>query len=364
MTLDPFDDASPPDLFNHEIWETEHPMPFESVTKIQASTKLMIWNANSFRKRWEVGAMQRLLRDTGPDTLLITELRTNTRAMLERLDVRATLLALGYRYCYWHWCRDESKGGFGYAGSALLSKIKPDHVSFGFDGDVKDEEGRVITATFSSFTFIGVYSPCSAPGLPTPRRVTFDTALTSHITSRQDLGQHIIFAGDMNVAPTTEDVRLDPTVEQETHSSCKPHERETFRQWTSPPIGLVDVYREFNHTPSSDDHTWHRSLAHFHRKLGMRIDHFLVSPELIGARTCKPNDPHIIDCNIVKNKYTSDHFPVVLELSTPQPTAPASTTIPQPTASSRTTSPPPEPTGCHEVCTCGSLMDYGNQSGE
>ncbi|KAJ1373738.1 hypothetical protein KIN20_036233 [Parelaphostrongylus tenuis] len=54
-----------------------------------------------------------------------------------------------------------SKEKKGYAGVALLSKIKPLQVWKGVGDDLFDNEGRLIIAEFSRFYFIGAYVPNS-----------------------------------------------------------------------------------------------------------------------------------------------------------------------------------------------------------
>ena len=54
----------------------------------------------------------------------------------------------------------------GYAGTAMLSRIKPDKVVFGIPRcrtkDIKsDKEGRVITAYFDNLAIVNVYTPNS-----------------------------------------------------------------------------------------------------------------------------------------------------------------------------------------------------------
>jgi exonuclease III len=106
-------------------------------------------------------------------------------AHIDRIaEVKAFLLAQGYRYSYWHWCTSAARGGYGYAGSAVFCRIKPSSVSFGLGSSTAlDEEGRIITAVFDDTTVDCYHSPCSVWGpAPDGRRTEFDKSLSERLT--------------------------------------------------------------------------------------------------------------------------------------------------------------------------------------
>jgi exodeoxyribonuclease III len=74
-------------------------------------------------------------------------------------------------------------------------------------------------------------------------------------------------------------------------------------------LGLVDAFRLFEQPERS--YTWwdYRMMA-FRRKMGLRIDHVLLSPEL--ARSCVACS---IDVAPRRLERPSDHAPVICELA-------------------------------------------------
>jgi exodeoxyribonuclease-3 len=47
----------------------------------------------------------------------------------------------------------------GYSGTAIISKLVPQKVAFGIGLPGHDDEGRVVTATFSDVVVVNVYTP-------------------------------------------------------------------------------------------------------------------------------------------------------------------------------------------------------------
>ena len=88
---------------------------------------------------------------------------------------------------------------------------------------------------------------------------------------------------------------------------CSTPERQLWQSLIE--LGLHDSFRIFNQ--QSGQYTWwdYRNFA-FRRKIGLRIDHILISEQLI---------PEAIACEIDvvprKNERPSDHAPVILHLN-------------------------------------------------
>src|SRR5206468_4750436 len=85
----------------------------------------------------------------------------------------------------------------------------------------------------------------------------------------------IVLGGDLNVAPTPADVWDEAAVHGGTHVSEL--ERAAFRallDW-----GLVDAYRS-RRSEAGRFSWWDYRAGNFHKNLGMRIDHLLVTPQV------------------------------------------------------------------------------------
>src|SRR4029079_4029962 len=120
--------------------------------------------------------------------------------------------------------------------------------------------------------------------------------------------------GDLNVAPTEADVWDEAAVHGGTHVS-EP-ERAAFRALLG--LGLVDAYRAV-HAERGRFSWWDYRAGMFHKNLGMRIDHLLVS-QAVAAR--------IVDAEIDRDArkgppVPSDHAPLLIDLDEPGRPVPA-----------------------------------------
>jgi exodeoxyribonuclease-3 len=110
--------------------------------------------------------------------------------------------------------------------------------------------------------------------------------------------------GDMNIAPTDEDV-FDPEA-YAGHTHVTEPERAALTELNS--IGLRDVVRD--RWPSERIFTyWDYRAGMFHRDLGMRIDLILAGAP-VAHRVCAA----WIDRQARKGKGPSDHAPVIVDL--------------------------------------------------
>jgi exodeoxyribonuclease III len=123
-----------------------------------------------------------------------------------------------------------------------------------------------------------------------------------------DPDEPLVVGGDFNLAPTDDDVWDPAAVHGGTHVS-EP-ERAAFRallDW-----GLIDAYRLMRDEPGRFT-WWDYRAGNFHKNLGMRIDHLLVT---------RPVAERIVWAEIdrVARKgppIPSDHAPLVVDLDTP-----------------------------------------------
>jgi exodeoxyribonuclease III len=93
-----------------------------------------------------------------------------------------------------------SNGKKGYAGTAILSKIKPLAVTYGMEPKDLDEEGRVITLEFKQVYLVASYVVNAGEGL---KRLDFkqkwDQATLQYI-KKLDKIKPVIWCGDLNVS--------------------------------------------------------------------------------------------------------------------------------------------------------------------
>ena len=124
-----------------------------------------------------------------------------------------------------------------------------------------------------------------------------------------DPGERLILGGDLNVAPTDDDVWAAARAHGGTHVS-EP-ERAAFRSLLD--WGLRDSFRALQPDARGRFTWWDYRAGNFHKNFGMRIDHLLPT-ESMTKRVVAVE----IDREARKGKpIPSDHAPVVLDLDAP-----------------------------------------------
>jgi exodeoxyribonuclease-3 len=124
---------------------------------------------------------------------------------------------------------------------------------------------------------------------------------------KADLAAHprIAVLGDYNVAPEDRDVH-DPDAWRGQVLVSDP-ERAAFARLVQ--LGFADAFRLFEQ-PEKSYSWWDYRMAAFRRNMGLRIDHVLLSSELVPrCRACS------IDVEPRKRERPSDHAPVICELA-------------------------------------------------
>lgn len=258
--------------------------------------KIATWNVNSVRQRTE--HLLRYLREVAPDVLCLQELKC-VDAAFPSMEVEA----LGYNVAV--------HGQKGFNGVALLSKA-PIEVARGLAGDPDDEQARYIEAIVpddagSIVRVASIYVPNGNP--PQTDKYTYKLAfmdrLIAHAKTLLALEEAFVLAGDYNVIPTPRDC-ADPAA-WAGDALFLPETRARFRTLLN--LGLTDALRTT--TDEAGLYTfWDYQAAAWQRNNGIRIDHFLLSPQAADRLT-----EVVIDRERRGDDKPSDHVPVRIELS-------------------------------------------------
>jgi exodeoxyribonuclease-3 len=279
--------------------------------------RIATWNVNSLKARQE--AVERWLERAAPDILLLQE----TKLTDGDAPVMAFAMA-GYQLIH------HGEGRWNGVAIAAREGLAAGDVITNFgDGPVRDsgpggagaeivgeddfnpfDEARMLAATVDGMRIVSLYAPNGRiVGSPFyAGKLAWFERLARWIRESGAAAGPLVLGGDLNVAPTDEDVWDAAAVHGGTHVS-EP-EREAFRALLA--TGLVDGYRRV-HDETGRFSWWDYRAGMFHKNLGMRIDHLLVSPtvadRIVGAE---------IDRDARKGPpIPSDHAPLLIDLDEP-----------------------------------------------
>jgi exodeoxyribonuclease III len=249
--------------------------------------KLISWNVNGLRACVNKGFLDYFQR-VDADIFCVQEIKLQEGQI--KLDLP------GY-YQYWNYA--ERKG---YSGTAVFTKIEPIHVSYGFEDNESESEGRIITAEFENFYLVNVYTPNSQRSLARlPYRLAWEDRIRDYLI-QLDQTKPVIYCGDLNVAH--QEIDLKNAKSNVGNSGFTDEEREKMTQLLN--SGFVDTFR-YLYPNQTDAYTWWSYMNKVReRNIGWRIDYFIVSDRLREK---------LVDADIHSQVFGSDHCPVMLEMN-------------------------------------------------
>jgi exodeoxyribonuclease-3 len=254
--------------------------------------KIATYNVNGVNGRLPV--LLRWLDQTAPDVVCLQELK----APQEKFPEQAILDA-GY-HAIWH-------GQKSWNGVAILSRsgdIK--ETRRGLSGDPEDLHSRYIEAFVDGIVVGCLYLPNGnpAPGPKLEYKLKWMERFKAHSVELLKLDLPVVLAGDYNVIPTELDVyKPERWIED---ALFRPEVRSAFNDIVS--LGWTDALRKIY--PDEVIYTFFDYFRNaYGRNAGLRIDHFLLNPEL---------DKRLITAGVNHDvrgwEKSSDHCPVWIEL--------------------------------------------------
>ena len=252
--------------------------------------KLATWNVNSLKVRLpQVLAWADKQR---PDVLCLQETKLED-ANFPRTQIEAA----GYQPLF--------SGQKTYNGVAILSR------EAGTDGltaipEFPDEQKRVLAATIAGLRIVCLYVPNgeSVASEKYQYKLRWLAAVRDWLAVELSRNARLAVLGDFNIAPEARDVH-DPQL-WEGRVLFSEAERAALRQLAD--VGLTDSFRLFEQ-PAGAFTWWDYRMNGFRRKMGLRIDHILLSEPL--AKQCTSCT---IDVEPRCAERPSDHAPVIAEL--------------------------------------------------
>ena len=255
--------------------------------------RIATWNVNSVKQR--VPRLLPWLDERQPDVVCLQETKLADEAFTELLGTE--LADRGYEVA--------AHGEPAWNGVAILSRAGLDDVVAGIaDGPgFPHQEARAVAATCGGIRVISVYVPNGR--VPDSEHYQYKLAWLAALKQVIATGPDAtIVLGDMNIAPTDDDVFDPDAYIGQTHVTGP--EREALAELQA--LGLRDVVRE--RWPNERVFTyWDYRAGMFHQDLGMRIDLVLASGSVADRVQAAWVDRHAR-----KGKGPSDHAPVIIDL--------------------------------------------------
>jgi exodeoxyribonuclease III len=255
--------------------------------------RIATWNVNSVKQR--LPRLLPWLDERRPDVVCLQETKLADDALAQLLGDE--LESRGYEVA--------AHGEATWNGVAILSRAGLEDVAPGIPDcpGFPHQESRAISATCDGIRVTSVYVPNGrVPGSEHyAYKLEWLAALRKLLADGPD---EAVVAGDMNIAPTDDDVFDPEAYIGQTHVTGP--ERAALAELQS--VGLRDVVRE--RWPGERVFSyWDYRAGMFHQDLGMRIDLVLASDPV--AERVKAA---WIDRQARKGKGPSDHAPVIVDL--------------------------------------------------
>lgn len=244
-----------------------------------------------------------LIEEQKPDVLCFQEVKTQSQGDL-------ACFKSNFKYILTNFSKHKK----GYSGVAMMCNQKPQWVSYDFKMFDEDklgpynsyewiDEGRIITARFSTCVVVTVYTPNAQPELARIKdRVEWETMLRKYLKLlEEDAKVPVILCGDLNCAHNDIDLH-NPKGKKKTPGFSTEERAELQKMFDE---GFTDSFRHLN--PELAKYTYFSNFANSRaRGIGWRIDYFLVS------NSAKEN---ITGADCLNDYWGSDHCPVLLDIS-------------------------------------------------
>ena len=233
--------------------------------------KFATFNINNINKRLD--NLLAWLAKAEPDVVSLQELKAEQGAF----PVDA-LRALGYEAV---WQGERSWNGVAILARNIGRNNVPVVTRTSLPGDSEahkeDHQARYIEAAVQGVLFTSIYLPNGNPQ-PGPKfnyKLAWFERLIAHAAELMASGAPVVLAGDYNVVPTPQDIY--PTRSLDNNALIQPESRRAFARLLAQ--GWTDAMRKLH--PDGPLWTfWDYKFERWQKDKGMRLDHFLLSPNL------------------------------------------------------------------------------------
>lgn len=254
--------------------------------------KIISWNVNGIRAVERKGELEKFLKTSDPDILLLQETKS-------RADQLSDELTLHPEYHQFYNAAEKA----GYSGTAVWAKkeLFPEPSFSSEMPNFTDTEGRIVQMDWQDWSLLGVYFPNGGKSPEAwQQKLVFYDCFLAHVNTLRESGKKVIWTGDVNCAH--EPIDLARPKENENKIGFLPEER----AWVSRVIdqNWIDVFRH-NHPEEVVYSWWHLLSGARKRNVGWRIDYFFVDKNIL---------PRVESIRYLTEQMGSDHCPVELTL--------------------------------------------------
>jgi exodeoxyribonuclease-3 len=253
--------------------------------------RIATWNVNSVRAR--LPNVMDWLGDAKPDVLLMQEIKCETDAfpLMEFKAAGYDVHALGQK---------------SYNGVAIASRHKIEDVQEGLPGSADDAQARYLQATIKGIHVASLYLPNGNP-VGTDKyayKLDWMKRFKNHAAQLLRDEKSVVLGGDYNVIP--EEIDVHNPQDWQGDALYLPQSRAALRDIVQ--LGYTEIFRALY--PQQTAYSfWDYQGGAWQQDKGIRIDHFLLSPEAADRA---------VDCAIDRaprgKEKASDHTPVILEI--------------------------------------------------
>lgn len=227
--------------------------------------KLATFNINNVNRR--LPNLLAWLKSAKPDVVCMQELKAEQDRFPE-----AALRKAGYSAA---WVGEKTWNGV----AILARKSEPVVIRRRLPGAPKDMQARYIEAAVNGIVVACVYAPNGnpQPGSKFDYKLAWLDRLHRHAATLLASGAPVVIAGDFNVAPTAIDIY--PTRSWDKDALVQPKSRKAYAKVLQQ--GWTDSFRALY--PEQRTYTfWDYKRNRWPRDAGLRLDHILLSPDLVS----------------------------------------------------------------------------------
>ncbi len=250
---------------------------------------LVTWNVNSIKARLPI--VRDWIAANTPDVVCLQEIKTPEFPAFE-------FESMGYRCLF--------VGQKSYNGVAILSRLPIAAAERELPDGEGDDHARFIAADIAGLHVINIYLPNGNP-IGTDKftyKLAWMDRLHRHLAALMDADRPFVIGGDFNIIPDDIDC-YDPRA-WVGDALFQPESRGRYRALIN--LGLTDALRAVNPKPHLYTF-WDYQAGRWQRDQGIRIDHWLLSPEAADRL-----EGCVVDRAPRGLEKASDHTPVVLTL--------------------------------------------------